>query len=229
MKNLSAKNRLNLSSLQKFGAEKKYTKNRVLIETGDDSDYLFYLKSGYVRVYVISREGKELTLQVLRQTAIFPLISAFSGKPNIYAFETLTNATVQKIPKKIALDFIKANPDLYYEIMKLVIKYLDVISRVLIDSSLSNRNAPQQLASAILYLTRYFSMNNHNGEKVLSFPITHRILGSLAGLARETTSRELSLLMKSKVIEIKKHNLIIKNLKQLEEQSLSHLSLGQAQ
>jgi CRP-like cAMP-binding protein len=80
-------------------------------------------------------------------------------------------------------------------------------------------NAYQQIASVLLVLARRFGRNGKDGEIIIDLPLTHRIIGTLAALSRESTSLELEKLTKAKIISQKDHLVIVRDLKKLEEKS----------
>ena len=88
------------------------------------------------------------------------------------------------------------------------------------DSLLSNKNAYHQVASILTMLTQRFGQKRNGNQAVITIPLTHRVIGSMAGLSREATSRELERLTKERIILQKNHKIIIKNIKKLEEESL---------
>ena len=80
-------------------------------------------------------------------------------------------------------------------------------------------NAYQQIASVLLVLVRRFGKNGKENEIVIDLPLTHRIIGTLASLSRESTSLELEKLTKAKIISQKDHLIVVLDLKKLEEKS----------
>ena len=45
-----------------FGKARTYKKNQIIIMPEDEPEGVFYLKSGFVRLYLISKDGKELDI-----------------------------------------------------------------------------------------------------------------------------------------------------------------------
>jgi CRP/FNR family cyclic AMP-dependent transcriptional regulator len=222
--NVNSKRGNEVEFLKKFNILKKYKKNIVIIEQGDESQYFFYLKSGYIRLYVTSNEGKELSVFILKPGSYFPVLSSFIGAPNIYTYESLTEVNLLKVPINTALEFVKNNYSIFLELTTLTLKRLDTISRLLIDTLLYQRNAAQQIILLILYLSTRFGINMQNNQVEIDFPLTHRIIGTLVGISREAASREIEKLIKGDFICFKGHKLIILNFKRLQANSLPTIS-----
>lgn len=81
-------------------------------------------------------------------------------------------------------------------------------------------NAKHQITSVLFVLAKRFGKLTNKKEIIIEVPLTHRIIGTFAGLSRESTSIEMEKLTKSKIISKKNGLILINNLKKLEEQSL---------
>jgi len=201
-----------------FKKSKSYKKNQIIIMPGGEPEGIYYLKSGFVRLYLLSKDGKELTFNIYKPGSFFPMIWALTKTPNIYFFESLTRAQVLIAPKDAIVERIQENPQLLYTLTIRTLKGLDGLTR-LMDALLSNKNAYHKVASILTMLIMRFGKRTKN-KAVITIPLTHRVIGSLAGLSREATSRELERLTKEKIIYQNNHRITIKNIKKLEEESL---------
>ncbi len=76
-----------------------YKKGEILIRADDDPQGIFCLNKGYVRQYIISKNGIELTLNILKPISYFPMVWAINETPNIYYYEALTEAEVGRAPR----------------------------------------------------------------------------------------------------------------------------------
>lgn len=94
-----------------------YKQGEMLIRADDDPQGIFCLTKGYVRQYIISRTGEELTLHILQPISYFPMVWAFNDTPNVYFYEALTPVEIGRAPKNQVLEFIKDKPDLISELM----------------------------------------------------------------------------------------------------------------
>ena len=200
----------------RFGKTLEYKKNQLIIGPGGIPPGVFFVKSGFVRHYLISQEGKEITFNIFKPGAYFSMISALNNIPNIYYYESLTDVLLLRAPNDEVVKFVENNPEMLYDLAKRTLSGLDGITRL--TQALLTGNAEQQIASVLLVLTRRFGKTTNRGI-IIDLPITHRIIGTLAGLSRESTSIELGKLEKAKIISQKNHLILVKDFKKLEKNS----------
>ncbi len=200
----------------KFNSSKHYKKEQIIIEPGLEPSGVFYIKSGFVRLFLISKDGRELTFNIYKPGMFFPMIWALSDSPNIYFFECLTDVELLKAPKNEVAEFLKSNPVVLLDLTRRILSGLEGLTKLM--DILLSKNAYNQVCAVILMLARRFSNPNKNNHMAIEVPLTHRIIGTLAGLSREATSRELEKLEKEKIIEQVDHKIIVKNIKKLEDE-----------
>lgn len=201
----------------KFKSAQKFKKNQLILSPLAEPSGIFYIKSGFVRLYLISESGKELTLNIFKPGTYFSMIWALNNVPNIYFYESLTDVILLKAPKDAVVKHIMDNPGVLFDLTKRTLSGLDGMTRLM--EALLTGNAYQQIASVLLVLVRRFGKNEKNGGIIINLPLTHRVIGTITGLSRESTSLELEKLTKDKVISRKNHLITVKNLGKLEEKS----------
>jgi CRP/FNR family transcriptional regulator, cyclic AMP receptor protein len=222
--------KINSKSLQKldedfflqFKNTKYYKKEQIIIEPGVEPAGVFYLKAGYVRLFLISKDGKELTFNIYKPGMFFPMIWAITDSPNIYFLECLTDVEVLKAPKEKVAEFLKENPEVLFDLTKRILSGLEGMTKLM--DVLLSKNAYNQVCAVILMLARRFSSNLMDHQLTIDVPLTHRLIGTLAGLSREATSRELEKLEKEKIIDQSDHKIVVKDVKKLEEEFTTYAS-----
>jgi len=200
----------------KFKIIQHYKKNQLIFSPGAEPSGVFYVKSGYVRLYLISENGKEITFNIMKPGSYFSMIWALNQTPNIYFYEALTDVLLFKAHKDEIVNFLEKNPKVLYDLTKRILSGLDGMTKLM--EALLTGNAYQQVASVLLVLARRFG-NKVDGvnEIVIDLPLTHRIIGTLAALSRESTSLEIEKLAKRGIITQKNRLIIIKQLEKLQE------------
>ncbi|KKP69104.1 hypothetical protein A2X44_05425 [candidate division CPR3 bacterium GWF2_35_18] len=194
----------------------KYKKNEIIIRGGDIPQGVFFLKSGYVRVYTLSIEGKELTLNIFKPGSYFPLNWVFSNYPNYYYFEAMTPVTLYRANPENVQVFLKENSDVTYELTQRILSGLQgMMARI---EHLMFGNAQTRIVSVLLMVTSRFGIRDKNGQVKISIKLTHQEIANMAGISRETATKEISELKKMKLIDQDKRFLVILDHKQLEEE-----------
>lgn len=194
-----------------------YKKGEILVRADDNPFGIFYLKSGVVKEYVISKGGNELVLNIYKAISFFPMSWAINNAPNRYYYEALTDAEIYRAPREKTLEFIKKNPDVLY----------DLVSRVFVGTEgllmrmayLMSGNAYARLVAELIIHAKRFGKKTKEGIEITA---SERELASHIGIARETVNREMRILKEKKLASCRKNILIIKDIEKLEEELSSN-------
>jgi CRP-like cAMP-binding protein len=188
--------RLSTEELDSFFQKAKlqfHKKRTLILHPNDKPSSVFYIKTGYVRVYRISEEGEELTLTILKPKDFFPLTYGLSNTRNAYYLEAITPLELWSSPQEQFLNFVKSNPDILYDLTtRILVRFDGVLSRM---EHLVFSNAYIKVATTILICAKRFGEEIGQGV-IIKVPLTHRDIATLVGITRETTSLEMKKLEK---------------------------------
>jgi CRP/FNR family transcriptional regulator len=191
-----------------------YKKGELILQP-DQTNGVFFLKNGNVRVYGISPQGIEVGIHIFVPNTYFPMTWVISDIPNRYYYEALTDVQIYQAPKEAVLSFLKKNVDVFFDLTKRIISGLDrLVARV---EYLSYGKAHEKVVSVILYLARHFGVEKNNTVTIKHI-FTHRDIGSLAGITRETTSREWEKLEEKGIISYRNQSIRIHDLLKLKKE-----------
>ena len=193
-----------------------YGKFQSILREDQPITHVYFLDTGYVREYIITPSGQELTLHIFRPGAIVGLTLILGNQPNKYHFQALTDAKLFAAPVKQTLDWLDQNPAIY---QLLALKF----TRAIRGLSLRLENtlfttAYEKIINQLIYLATVFGEKNKWGQTILNPGFTHEDLASWLGLARETVSRQIEQLKSRDLITYFNHTLIIKDLDKLKEE-----------
>lgn len=192
----------------------QYKKGEILIRADDEPSGIFYLKSGVVRQYSISKDGEEQTLNLYKPISFFPLMWAINNTHNTYYFEAITEVEIFKAPKDEVIAFLKKEPEIMYDLISRLYKGMHgLLSRI---EYLQSGDAYMKVIFAILNSSYRFGEQKENAEVELS--ITHREISALTGLTKETISRECTRLEKEGLITNTNHLVKIRDIHKLESE-----------
>lgn len=169
-----------------------------------------------MRAYRISEQGEELTLMILKPNDFFPLSWGDMDIIDNYYLEAITPLDVWKVPYEEFTNFIRTQPQLFYEFTSYAFARLGgLLARI---EYLVFGNAYTKVASTLFICAKSF------GEKkgldiVVSLPLTHRDIATLVGITRETTCLEMKKLERRGIIAHNGRVLIVKDIKGLEKES----------
>ncbi len=179
--------------------------------------YVYFVKSGYIRVYRVSEDGEELTLVILKPGDLFPFVWSENDLPNHYYLEALTPVDVLKVPKEKFLSFLESQPRLTYELTSyLLVRFGGLLTRM---EYLIFGNAYTKVAATLLVCAKSFGEQQGN-QVMVNLPLTHKDIATMVGITRETTCLEMKKLERQGLISHQGRYFIIKDLQGLEHESL---------
>ena len=200
---------------------RKYKKGEMLIRADDDPQGIFCLTKGYVRQYVISETGSELTHHIRKPISYFPFVWAINGTPNLHYYEALTATEVIRAHRDQVVDFIKDKPILLFDLMSdMLEENAETLSRV---EHLVFSDSYRKIISILLYIGKHFGKTN-DGAITFNHRFTQQDIATLVGVTRETASIQILKLVKSGLIKRIDSLIILENVKKLE----AELSLDRA-
>lgn len=180
--------------------EKKFRKNQVVFHEGEPGRYLYLIRTGQVKVYKLSEEGKEKILRVFGPGDFFAELPLLDGGNYPASAEVLSTAILLSLSRENFLSVISKYPSITGKIYKIVGKRLRHFTTMVTDLTL--KDASRRLAG---FLLEKASGQVHLSQDQVRFPLelTHQEIASLIGTARETVSRSLKQLQSDGIIEIK--------------------------
>jgi|SRR3990167_10570157 len=198
---------------------RRFNKGYILIYADNDPPGIFHLESGEVKQYDISPGGSEVVVNVFKPPAFFPMSWAINRMPNQYFFEAASEVTLRMAPASDAVEFLKANPEVTFDLLSRVYSGTDGLLRRM--AHLMGSNANTRLFYELLIACRRFGKKQPDGTYLI--PINEDELAKRAGLTRETVSRELGKIKKMDLVTVSRKGFAVKDLNRLEAELGSNL------
>mgnify|MGYP001272938858 CR=1 FL=1 len=192
----------------------RYKKGMLFIQPGEAIEYIYYVQKGFVRMFTILPDGKELTVNIFKPQSYFPLFLVFAHAENSYYFEPLVASQFFKAPRKEVLLFVKSDPEILAEFTgRMSVGFQGLLESIPYQFMGSVHN---KIAWTVSLLAKRFGMKSAKGIEI-SIPLSHQDIANLTGIARETASVELKKLFREKVISYTYRHLIIRDRERLAE------------
>lgn len=193
---------------------KKFKKGQVLFEPSEDFGGIYFVKSGYLRVYDIGKDGKESGIQLFKPLYFLSLISAKTGIKNRHYIEAMTPVEAWLMPKDEFEKHVKAEPELYTEVCQaLMEKFVDLTSYI---SRLVSGDAYTKVAGLIYSMASEYGVTK--GKTVtIKFKITHKLIATFTGLTRETVTLQMLKMEKDGLIDNDRRQIVVQDMKVLKK------------
>lgn len=178
---------------------KSYLKDSVIYEPGMQPRYVYFIKSGEVRMVTVSDEGKEFIQGVFKTGQYFGEPALLIDRP--YLAFTIANKDSQLIAvnKEDFFELIKNEPDFSMELIRTLSNRLFYKSMML--EELASEKADHRLLTMINYLLGDIAV----GENL---KVTRQELADMTGLRVETVIRSTKILAEKGLIKTIKGKII---------------------
>lgn len=180
----------------------------------DPGDHLLFLRSGRVRLYKLSPEGRALTLHILEPGAVFGEAAVSSMLHHDSFAEALTDCVVASLRTSELRRVLANQPTIALRLMEVLGRRLRSLERKL--AEIAFRSVPQRLATILLSLADCRSpVIAANPPAVLRY--THQQLAEMIGSYRETVTKVIGEFRESGLIRVEDDAIHLTDLPRLEE------------
>lgn len=172
------------NAIAELATMRSFPRNTIIISEGDDSDSMYVVLSGKVKVYLSDDEGKEIIINILKEGDYFGELALLDESPRSASVMTLEDSKLAVLSKTAFEECLKTNPEIALE----VIKGLSARLRNLTDNvkSLALMDVYGRVARTLLEMSE-----NQGGVQVINQRLTQRDIASMVGASREMVSRIL--------------------------------------
>lgn len=183
------------------GTKLTYKKGEFVIRPGETPSGIFYIKSGLVKAYDITKYGEENLLIIRKPGEILGLTWAITGENRNIIYATLSPCELFQINREQFITFLRTSPEAALPLVDMVIEMYRLHSERII--TLEYRSVRERLVSFLLSTAKRFGeeeTEDHAEAVVLHVPLKHQDIASSISATRETTSRELAYLERQGLI-----------------------------
>ena len=203
-----------LVGLFKGGTKLTYRKGEFIIRPGEAPGAVFYIESGLVKAFNISKYGEENLLIIRKEHEIFPLIWAITGQEREIIYQAMAPTVVWRISPQTYLSYLHNHPTALPPLLDMVTEMYRIHSERLLN--LEYRTVRERLISFLLTMSNRFGKQTDEGC-VIEVPLRHQDIASSINASRETASREIAALERKELISNKNSFIILKDIEKLQE------------
>lgn len=173
-----------LQAVSNLAATRTYPKNTIIISEGDDSDSLYCVLSGKVKVYLSDDDGREIIINILGEGEYFGELALLDDAPRSASVMTLEETKLAVISKSAFENCLSKNPQLALHIIRELSKRMRNLTQNV--KSLALMDVYGRVARTLL------DMAEPTGDKLeIRQKLTQRDIASMVGASREMVSRIL--------------------------------------
>lgn len=208
-----------IERLGKHAPMQNVTAGTIFYSPDEASEVLFILKSGRVRLYYLSPEGKALTTAILDAGTIFGEMDLLGQRLHQSYADALSPCVLCLMSREDVKTILLSDPRIAARIAEILGQRLITAEQRLTDVTF--KSLPQRVASLLLQLAQPPRVRLFRAGNALEVPYTHEALAEMTGAYRETITKILNGLRAHDVIELKRGRIVIRDLDGLRALSTS--------
>lgn len=183
-------------------SERYFEKGQLIFLEGESCAGLHIVRSGQVRVFKSSPEGREIVLLIARPGDTFDDVPAFDGGPNPVSATAIEDSTIYIVPRHTLFSLLEGCPAAV-DIVNVLAGRLRHLTGVVED--LSFRSVASRLAKLLLGL----AVTEDKSAPVQR--LTQDEMAAMVGSVRDVIGRALRALEKTGAIKIQGHRILVVN------------------
>lgn len=173
------------------GTRLAYKKGEFIIRPGESPPGIFYIESGLVKAYDITKYGEENMLIIRKDHEIFPLIWGITGQERQIIYQSIGDTVLWRVDRSSLRKLIEKNPAVLEPLLEMTVEMYRIHSERIIN--LEYRTVRERLISFLITMSNRFGKKS--GDQItIDVPLRQQDIASSINASRETTSRELTAL-----------------------------------
>ncbi|SCY67385.1 Crp/Fnr family transcriptional regulator [Alkaliphilus peptidifermentans] len=204
----------NLEKIKDITLERNFRKGTIVFMEGDPGEAFYFIKSGKIKVFKTTADGRELIFAILGDGDVFAEVTLFNDMNYPASAEVLEDASIGMISNKALEDLVVKNSNIALGIIKVLSKKLFNSQQKVKELALGDTY--MRTAQMIIKLSDEHGVSTEGGIE-LKLSISRQELANMIGTARETVSRALGQFKKEGSIDISGKKIIVKDINKLKD------------
>ena len=177
-----------LEAIASVTVTRSFSKDQVIILAEEEGDALFFIRTGQVKVSIVSEDGREVILSILGKGNFFGEMSLLDGFPRSANVTTMAETELLMVRRADFLHFIQNSPQTAIKLLAVLAQRLRKTDRKIEGLALSDVTG--RITQTLSQLAEEQGVPTPEGILVKNRP-THQDLANMSGTTRETVSRVL--------------------------------------
>jgi CRP/FNR family cyclic AMP-dependent transcriptional regulator len=196
------------------GTKLAYSKGEFIIRPGGSPPGIFYIESGLVKAYDITKYGEENLLIIRKDGEMLGLTWAVTGEDHNIIYSALAPTTVYLVSRDKFMQYIQTNPAAALPVIDMVTDMYRLHSERIM--TLEYRTVRERLISFLVTTAQRFGRKTAEGLQI-TVPLKHQDIASSISATRETTSRALAELERKDLIKNEQSYFTLRDIKTLRD------------
>lgn len=196
------------------GTRQEFSKGEFIVRPGETLSGVYYIESGIVKAYDITKYGEENLLIIRHAGEMLGLTWAVAGREREIIYTPLSPTVVWMVSLERFMEYLNLHPEAAVPIVGILADMFRLHGERIM--TLEYRTVRERLASFLLGMAERFGIEIDKGIRI-NAPLRHQDIASSISATRETTSRTLSELERKGILCTEQSNIIIMNRQALSD------------
>jgi CRP-like cAMP-binding protein len=196
-----------LDSIKHLFSEVRVDRGEIILLEGELTERLFFVAEGVVKLFRVSAEGKEQTLELVRPGGSINEVPVFDGGPNPASAQAMGPVLLYTISKNELEAILREHPRVALNVVRVLASRIRRLVSLVED--LSFRHVIGRVAKILL---EYAGDGARPGQR-----LTQQEMAAIAGTAREVVGRSLKTLEERGIIKLERHRIVVTDKEALKQ------------
>ena len=190
------------ATIEGLAVDKAAPRGTTILGEGDDSDSLFIIVEGRVKVFIGDEDGREITLKLLGPGEFFGEMSLIDRQPRSASVWAMENTTLKVLSYQAFQDCLERSPAIGMNVMTALARRLRDADRKI--ANLALMDVYGRVAATLLELAI-----DTDGKLVVGEKLSQQDIANMVGASREMVNRILKDLSERGFISIEAKQITI--------------------
>ena len=192
-----------IEHLGAYMKRRRLRRGSVIFAKGEPGTGLMAVLAGAVKISVLSADGREIVLNIMREGDVFGEIALLDGHPRTADATAMTDCELFVIERRDFLPLMREEPEIALKIIEILCSKLRRTTQQA--EEVMFLDLPSRLAKALLRLVD----GDTAGMQERKVTITQKDLGNLIGMSRESTNKQLRIWEDKKWVRLERNAVVI--------------------
>lgn len=199
--------------VEEKGTTVHYSRGHIIFSANEIADRVYYIQNGYVKIYQINDDGREVTVGSIRNPGeMMALAETLYHSKRTFFAGAITDVDLVVLTKNQFIDLLNTEPRLAVKVAKLLGARMRAAESLVYE--LVCWQAPGRLALLLLRISERCGIDTDEGTRI-KLRLTHSDIASMIGVTRQTVTSLLNTFRDEHSIDVRGREIIIKDPKKL--------------
>jgi CRP/FNR family transcriptional regulator, cyclic AMP receptor protein len=203
----------NIEQLDSRCTWRRLSRNQWILDYQDDSNDVFFVVSGAVRVKLQSVSGREVLLREIKAGDFFGELAAIDSQPRSAGIVAVTDVTVARMPAAVFRSAVHSYPDVCDQLLALLAGQIRALANRV--NEFTTLDARHRIYAELLRLSR--PETGKPKQAVVSPPPVHAEIAARVSIRREAVAREFKSLERAGLIAHRRGALVLTDIGRLRQ------------